>query len=221
MFFRSNKGLFCWCGPRIWNKLSEGFRVWWLRKQVRVRARGQPYQTIPTTPSLSLTVVENIPQIKCQWLSKLDNCGPENPWWQKQQKWPFVTKDGRSSDFSQDSMVIYFISIIYYLFVYQMYLVINLYILVGHLTYTLFTLHILILSAFYSSTRLLLNHEIVENLCSRKLLETIISDDLHWDLNNLKIVTQMLAWNKWEEWPVLEHPRKTCKMRISYLSEVY
>ena len=65
-------------------------------------------------PLLIINSGREHPQIKCQWLSKLDNCGPENPWWQKQQKWPFVTKDGRSSDFSQDSMVIYFISIIYY-----------------------------------------------------------------------------------------------------------
>ena len=38
------------------------------------------------------------------------------------------------------------------------------------------------------STRLMLNNQIVEILESRKLLGTIISDDLHWDLNTKNIV---------------------------------
>ena len=43
------------------------------------------------------------------------------------------------------------------------------------------------------STRLLLNNEIVENLNSTKLLGTIISDDLRWDLNTHNIVKKANA----------------------------
>ena len=43
------------------------------------------------------------------------------------------------------------------------------------------------------STRLLLNGEKIENLKSTKLLGTIISDDLSWDLNTLNIVTKANA----------------------------
>ena len=43
------------------------------------------------------------------------------------------------------------------------------------------------------STRLLLNNEIVENLNSKQLLGTIISDDLRWDLNTINIVTKANA----------------------------
>ena len=43
------------------------------------------------------------------------------------------------------------------------------------------------------STRLLLNDEKIENLKSTKLLGTIISDDLSWDLNTLNIVTKANA----------------------------
>ena len=43
------------------------------------------------------------------------------------------------------------------------------------------------------STRLLLNNELVENLSSTKLLGTIISDDLRWDLNNINIVKKANA----------------------------
>ena len=43
------------------------------------------------------------------------------------------------------------------------------------------------------STRLLLINEKIENLKSTKLLGTIISDDLTWDLNTLKIVTKANA----------------------------
>ena len=43
------------------------------------------------------------------------------------------------------------------------------------------------------STRLLLNDEKIENLKSTKLLGTIITDDLSWDLNTLNIVTKANA----------------------------
>ena len=43
------------------------------------------------------------------------------------------------------------------------------------------------------STRLLLNNEKIENVRSTKLLGTIISDDLSWELNTLNIVTKANA----------------------------
>ena len=43
------------------------------------------------------------------------------------------------------------------------------------------------------STRLMLNNQIVEILESTKLLGTIISDDLHWDLNTKNIVKKANA----------------------------
>ena len=43
------------------------------------------------------------------------------------------------------------------------------------------------------STRLMLNNQIVETLESTKLLGTIISDDLHWDLNTKNIVKKANA----------------------------
>ena len=43
---------------------------------------------------------------------------------------------------------------------------------------------------------LMLNHEKVETLTSTKLLGTIISDDLRWDLNTTNIVKKLMpVWN--------------------------